>query len=452
MFETLTQRLSRTAQQLRGEGRLTEDNIEDTLRDVRMALLEADVALPVVREFVDKIRERALGQDVLTSVKPGQALVRIVNDELVRIMGEPGEALNLKVKPPAVVLVAGLQGAGKTTTVGKLARWLREREKKKVMVVSCDVHRPAAIEQLETVAEQAGVLFCRSSPDEKAEDIVQRGIEEARRQFADVLLIDSAGRLHVDTDMMAEVRRVHAVADPVETLFVMDAMTGQDAVNSARAFDEALPLTGVILTKVDGDARGGAALSVRQITGKPIRFLGTGEALDAFEAFHPDRIASRILGMGDVVTLVEEAEQKVDKVKAEKLAHKLRRGQGFDLEDFRDQLRQMQGMGGLAGLMDKLPEMGGKLPARANVEEKQVTHMIAMIDSMTTGERRRPAIIKGSRKKRITAGSGTDVPTLNRLLKQFTQMQKMLKKMGGKGRMAKMLKGMGGDLPPGFPR
>jgi len=452
MFETLTDRLSRTAQQLRGEGRLTEDNVKDTLREVRMALLEADVALPVVREFVDKVRERAMGQDVLTSVKPGQALVRIVNDELVQIMGEPGEALDIKVKPPAVVLVAGLQGAGKTTTVGKLATWLREREKKKIMVVSCDVHRPAAIEQLQTVAEQAGVLFCPSSTDEKAEDIVARAIDEARKQFADVLLIDSAGRLHVDEDMMAEVQRVHATAEPTETLFVVDAMTGQDAVNSARAFDEALPLTGVILTKVDGDARGGAALSVRKVTGKPIRFLGTGETLDAFEVFHPDRIASRILGMGDVVTLVEDAERKVDKGKAEKLAHKLRKGKGFDLEDFRDQLKQMQSMGGLAGLADKLPGMGGKLPAKANVDEKQVTHMIALIDSMTAGERRRPAIIKGSRKKRITAGSGTDVPTLNRLLKQFTQMQKMLKKMGGKGKMARMMRGMDGDLPPGFPR
>jgi signal recognition particle subunit SRP54 len=455
MFENLTERLSRTVQQLRGKGRLTEDGIRETLREVRIALLEADVALPVVQTFVSEVREKALGQEVLQSLTPGQALVKLVHDELVEIMGTQNEALDLRAQPPVCVLMAGLQGSGKTTTTAKLARLLIEREKKRVMVVSCDVYRPAAIKQLETLAGQVGAVFQPSTVEQKPADIARAAVAEARRQMCDVLLVDTAGRLHVDDAMMAEIKDVHAAVGPHETLFVVDAMTGQDAANTAAAFNDALPLTGIILTKTDGDARGGAALSVRHITGKPIKFLGAGEKTDALEPFHPERVASRILGMGDVLSLVEEVHRKVDQQEAEKLVKKIRKGRGFDLEDFRSQLEQMQSMGGLGGLVDKLPGMG-QLPdhVKSQVDDRQTRQMIAIINSMTPKERRFPDIIRGSRKKRIALGSGTQIQAVNRLLKQHTQMQKMMKKMG-KGGMAKMMRKMGklqGQLPPGgFP-
>jgi signal recognition particle subunit SRP54 len=426
MFDSLSERLTRTIKKLRGQGRLTEDNIKDTLREVRMALLEADVALPVVREFIDRVRSRAVGREVLDSLTPGQALVKVVRDELVSVMGEACDELNLNVQPPAVILMAGLQGAGKTTTVAKLARWLREK-KKSVLVVSCDVYRPAAIAQLETLAGQVDADFYPSKPSDDPVDIAKGAIDQGRRQFKDVLIVDTAGRLHVDQQMMDEIQRLHAAIDPVETLFVVDSMTGQDAANAARAFSEALPLTGVILTKTDGDARGGAALSIRHITGKPIKFLGSGEKPAALEPFHPDRVASRILGMGDVLSLVEEAERKVDKDKALELASKLKKGKGFDLADFRDQLQQMTAMG-----------------------DKDIGRLVAIINSLTPKERRFPDIIKGSRKRRIAAGSGTQVQDVNRLLKQFAQMQKMMKKMS-KGGMGKMMRMMKGRMPPGMP-
>lgn len=460
MFENLTERLSGTLAGITGRAKLTEDNIKDTLREVRMALLEADVALPVVKTFVDQVRDRAVGQEVSRSLSPGQVFVKIIKTELEAVMGQ-AEGLNLAVAPPAVILMAGLQGAGKTTSVAKLGKTLREREKKKVMVVSADVYRPAAIKQLETLAAEVGVTFFPSDLSQKPVAIVEAALREAKTQFMDVLIIDTAGRLHIDADMMDEIKAVHAAAKPAETLFVVDAMTGQDAANTAQAFNEALPLTGVILTKVDGDARGGAALSVRHITGKPIKFLGVGEKVDALEPFHPDRIASRILGMGDVLSLIEQAESKLDKDKAEKLAKKLKKGKGFDLEDFRDQLQQMRGMGGLGSLMDKLPMMGKINPAQmetAQVQaEKQFKQMEAIINSMTPGERRRPEIISGSRKRRIAAGSGTQIQDIGRVIKQHKQMQKMMKKVSGKGGMAKLMRGMGGMgggggggmLPPG---
>ncbi len=452
MFEGLTERLTRSLQNLRGQGRITEDNVKDTLREVRMALLEADVALPVVREFVARVKERAVGQEVLKSLTPGQVFVKIVNDELVHIMGDANEGLNLNAQPPAVVLMAGLQGAGKTTTVAKLARHLREREKKKVLVASADVHRPAAIDQLQTLAAEVGVDFFPSRPDQDPVEIGRAAVEHARRHFHDVLLLDTAGRLHVDEAMMAEIRRLHEAVQPVETLFVVDAMTGQDAANTARAFDEALPLTGVILTKVDGDARGGAALSIRHITGKPIKFLGVGEKTDALQPFHPERIASRILGMGDVLSLVEEAQQKIDQQEAQKIASKLKKGKGFDLEDFLGQIQQMKKLGGMASLMDKLPGMH-QLPdsVREQVNDKQVARLEAIILSMTPEERRRPEIIKGSRKRRIANGSGTQIQDVNRLLKQFSQMQKMMKQMNRKGGLAKMMRKFGGGRMPGLP-
>ncbi len=451
MFESLTSRLGQTLRNLRGSARLTEENIKDTLREVRMALLEADVALPVVREFIDHVKSRAVGKDVLESLTPGQALIKIVNDELVKLMGESNEELNLSTTPPAVVLMAGLQGAGKTTSVGKLARWLKEKKNKSVMVVSADVYRPAAIEQLKTLATEVGVEFFPSSGGEKPVAIARAALDAARKKHIDVLLLDTAGRLHIDEEMMAEIQQLHSAVEPIETLFVVDSMTGQDAANTAKAFGDALPLTGVILTKTDGDARGGAALSVRQITGKPIKFLGVGEKSTALEPFHPDRLASRILDMGDVLSLVEEVQQKVDHKKAEQLASKLRKGKGFDLEDFRDQLRQMQSLGGVGALMDKLPGMGN-IPdaAKAQVNDKEFLRLEAIINSMTPGERQRPDIIRGSRKRRIATGSGTQVQDVNRLLKQFTQMQKMMKKMKGGG-MAKMLRGLKGGMPPGMP-
>ncbi|RKF18626.1 signal recognition particle protein [Alginatibacterium sediminis] len=451
MFENLSDRLSHTLKNISGRGRLTEDNIKDTMREVRMALLEADVALPVVREFVKKVKERGLGQDVNKSLSPGQAFVKIVQSELVSAMGEANEELDLASQPPAVVMMAGLQGAGKTTSVAKLARFLKERHKKKVMVVSADVYRPAAIKQLETLATEVGVDFFPSSVDQQPIAIVEAAVEQARTQFADVLLVDTAGRLHVDSDMMDEIKALHQAVNPIETLFVVDAMTGQDAANTAQAFNEALPLTGVILTKADGDARGGAALSIRHITGKPIKFMGVGEKTDALEPFHPDRIASRILGMGDVLSLIEEVERKVDKKQAQKLATKVQKGQGFDLEDFREQLVQMRNMGGMMGMMDKLPGMG-QIPdaMKDQVGDKMTIQMEAMISSMTKGERARPEIIKGSRKRRIAAGSGTQIQDVNRLLKQFTQMQKMMKKMKGKGGMRKMMGKMQGMMPGGM--
>lgn len=455
MFDKLTDRLSQTLQNLRGKGRLTEESIRDAMREVRIALLEADVALPVVQSFIASIRERALGQEVLKSLTPGQALVKIVHDELIHLMGDENISLDLNAPAPVVVLMAGLQGSGKTTTTAKLARFLIENQKKKVMVVSCDVYRPAAIDQLETLAQQVGAVFSRSSSDQDPVKIAQAALELARRQFMDVLLVDTAGRLHIDTQMMAEISAIHGAVNPHETLFVVDSMTGQDAATTAKAFGEALDLTGVILTKTDGDARGGAALSVRHVTGKPIKFMGSGEKTDALQAFHPERMASRILGMGDVLSLVEEVQRTVDREQAEKLARKLKQGRGFSLADFRGQLEQMQSMGGVGSLIDKLPGMGNIPESMKNkVNDRHTSHMIAIINSMTPQERRQPDVIRGSRKKRIADGSGTDIQTVNRMLKQFNQMQKMMKKFG-KGGMGNMMRKMGqlkGQLPPGFPR
>ncbi len=451
MFDNLTQRLSQTMQKLRGKGRLTEDGVKETLREVRIALLEADVALPVVSSFIAQVKERALGQEVLSSLKPGEALVKIVHDELVLVMGEENAALDLKASPPVVVLLAGLQGSGKTTTTAKLAKHLKEQHKKKVMVVSCDVYRPAAIEQLQTLAGQVDVLFHPSSATDNPVDIAKIAAEAARKQFVDVLLVDTAGRLHVDAEMMDEIQQIHRQVKPHETLFVVDSMTGQDAATTAQAFNEALALTGVILTKTDGDARGGAALSVRQVTGKPIKFVGTGEKIDELQPFHPERVASRILGMGDVLSLVEDVQRHVDQEKAEKLARKIKRGKGFNLEDFRSQLEQMQNMGGMSNLVDKLPGMG-ELPdhVKNRVNDKSTTHMIAIINSMTPQERRFPDVIRGSRKKRIALGSGTKIQDLNKMMKQFSQMQRMMKKFG-KGGMKGMMKkmaGLAGQQPP----
>ncbi len=453
MFDNLTERLGGVLDRLRGQGRLTEDNIKETMREVRMALLEADVALPVVKDFVEQVREKALGEEVMRSLTPGQVLIKLVNDELVRVMGAANESLNLAAQPPAVILMAGLQGSGKTTSVAKLARWLRETQKKSVMVASCDVYRPAAIDQLKTLASEVGAEFFPSSGEQDPQDIARNALEQARKKFQDVLIIDTAGRLHVDEEMMGEIKALHATINPIETLFIVDSMTGQDAANTAKAFDQALPLTGVILTKTDGDARGGAALSIRQITGKPIKFLGVGEKTTALEPFYPDRVASRILGMGDVLSLVEEVSAKVDHKKAEKLAKKLQTGKGFDLDDFKEQMEQMSQMGGLGALMDKLPGMG-KIPdhVKSQVNDKEVVKLIAIIQSMTTQEKRFPALIKGSRKRRIASGSGTQVQDINKMLKQFTQMQKMMKKMKGGG-MAKMMRGFKGNMggPGGFP-
>ncbi len=456
MFENLTDRLSQTLRNVTGRAKLTEDNIKDTLREVRMALLEADVALPVVKDFVNKVKERAVGTEVSKSLTPGQVFVKIVRAELEALMGAANEDLALNAAPPAVILMAGLQGAGKTTTVGKLARFLKERKKKSVLVVSADVYRPAAIKQLETLAGEVGVTFFPSDLSQKPVDIARAAIAEAKLKFIDVVIVDTAGRLHIDAEMMAEIQQVHAAINPVETLFVVDAMTGQDAANTAKAFNDALPLTGVVLTKVDGDARGGAALSVRAITGKPIKFLGMGEKSEALDPFHPDRVASRILGMGDVLSLIEQAEQTMDREKAEKLTKKLKKGKGFDLEDFRDQLQQMKNMGGLGSLMDKLPMLGGmnlgQMGNAQGVAEKQFQQMEAIINSMTPAERRDPELISGSRKRRIALGSGTQVQDVGRLIKQHKQMQKMMKKVTAKGGMARMMRGMSGLLPGGMPK
>ena len=450
MFESLTQRLSGTIDRLRGRGRLTEENIREATREVRIALLEADVALPVVQALIERIKVRAVGQEVLKSLTPGQALIKVVRDELTAVMGAQASELNLNVPAPAVILMAGLQGAGKTTTVGKLARLLKEKRKKKVMVVSADVYRPAAIEQLRTLAGQTGVLFFPSEAGQKPEDIVRAAIADAKKSFADVLIVDTAGRLAIDEAMMAEIKALHAAVNPVETLFVVDSMTGQDAANTAKAFGEALPLTGVVLTKTDGDARGGAALSVRYITGRPIKFIGTSEKTDGLDLFHPERVASRILDMGDVLSLVEQVEQQVDKDKAQKLAEKVAKGKKFDLNDMRDQLEQMQSMGGIGSLMEKLPGMG-QVPEHLKQQVQQsreVPRMIAIIGSMTKKERRNPALLNGSRRARIAAGSGTHPSDVNKLMKQYQQMEKMMGKMarGGMKGMMRGLQGMMGGM------
>ncbi len=446
MFETLTQRLSGTVERLRGRGRLTESNISEAVREVRIALLEADVALPVVQALVQRIKVRAVGQEVMRSLSPGQVLVKVVRDELAAVMGAQATDLNLNVPAPAVILMAGLQGAGKTTTVAKLAKHLKDKRKKKVMVVSADVYRPAAIEQLQTLAGQVGASFFPSETSQQPEAIVKAAIDEARKTFVDVLIVDTAGRTSIDDAMMAEIKALHAAVNPVETLFVVDSMTGQDAAVTAKHFGEALPLTGVVLTKTDGDARGGAALSVRYVTGKPIKFVGVGEKPDGLDVFHPDRAAGRILDMGDVLSLVEQVESQVDKDKAQKLAEKVAKGKKFDLNDMRDQLEQMQNMGGLSGLMDKLPGMG-QLPesVKQQVTGKEMPRMIAIINSMTKKERRNPDLLNGSRRARIARGSGLTPADVNKVLKQYQQMEKMMGKLG-RGGMKGMMRGLSGMM------
>jgi len=449
IFDSLSDRLSASLKKITGKATLSEANIADTLREVRTALLEADVALPVVKYFVEQVKERAVGKEVIASLNPGQQFLKIVQGELEAMMGGENAALDLAAQPPAVVLMAGLQGAGKTTSAAKLARYLAEREKKKVMLVSVDIYRPAAIDQLERLSVEVGATFFPSTAEQQPTAIVEAALAEARTQFIDVVIVDTAGRLHVDGEMMAEIKAVHTVTKPIETLFVIDAMIGQDAVNTASAFNQALPLTGVVLTKVDGDTRGGAALSVRHVTGKPVKFLGVGEKVDALEPFHPERIASRILGMGDVLSLIEDVERKVDKAKAEKLAKKVVKGKSFDLEDLRDQLQQMQNMGGMAGMLDKMPGMSGMSQALEQSNAgAQFGKMEVIISSMTPAERRNPDLLNGSRKRRITLGSGTTIQDLNRLLKQHKQMAKTMKKMKGKG-MQQMMRGMGGMMGQG---
>ncbi|ABA50519.1 signal recognition particle subunit FFH/SRP54 (srp54) [Burkholderia pseudomallei] len=452
MLDNLTQRMARVVKTLRGEARLTEANTQEMLREVRLALLEADVALPVVRDFIAKVKEKALGEDVIGSLSPGQALVGVVQKELTAVIGGDYEGkaaeLNLAVAPPAIILMAGLQGAGKTTTVGKLAKLLREKYKKKVLTVSCDVYRPAAIAQLKTVSEQVGADFFPSTPDQKPVDIANAAVDWAKRHYHDVLLVDTAGRLGIDEAMMQEIAALHTALKPVETLFVVDAMLGQDAVNTAKAFNDALPLTGVVLTKLDGDSRGGAALSVRHVTGKPIKFVGVAEKLDGLEIFHPDRMANRILGMGDILALVEEAQRGVDIQAAEKLANKVKKGGDFDLNDFRAQISQMKNMGGLSSLMDKLPAQFQQAAAGADMSqaEKQIRRMEGIINSMTPAERAKPEIIKATRKRRIAAGAGVPVQEVNRMLNQYDQMRTMMKKLKG-GNLQKMMRGIKGMMP-----
>jgi len=446
MFDNLTDRLGKTLKNLRGQGRLTEENIQETMGEVRMALLEADVALPVVSAFIEKVKERALGQEVQASLSPGQSLIKVVQAELVSVMGEANEELDLKANPPAIILMAGLQGAGKTTTVAKLGRWLKENKKKSVGVVSADIYRPAAIKQLETLANDLSLTFFDTDVTKTAAEIALTAIEAAKKQFLDVVIVDTAGRLHIDEEMMAEIKALHAAINPVETLFVVDSMTGQDAATTAKAFNDALPLTGVILTKTDGDARGGAALSIRHVTGKPIKFVGVGEKTDALEPFYPDRMASRILGMGDMLSLIEDIEQKVDKDKAEKLAKKLQKGKSFDLSDFVEQLEQMESMGGLGAMMDKLPGINDvPQEMRDKVNDKELSRQIAVIRSMTNQEKRYPDLIKGNRKKRIAAGCGQELQDVNRVLKQFKMMQKMMKRFK-KGNMTNMMRGIKGNM------
>lgn len=450
MFDNLSGRFSRIAKQLKGHARLTEANIASTLREVRMALLEADVAVPVVMEFIERIREQALGQEVVGSLTPGQAALRIVRDELVRLMGDEQASLNFNVAPPAVILLAGLQGVGKTTTVAKLGKWCREKHGKSVLVCSCDVYRPAALAQLQTLAEQNQLEYYPAAVERQPVDIALGALRQARARFTDVLIVDSAGRSQLDVAMMAEISRIHAALAPSDTLFLVDSMMGQEAVNVARAFATELALSGIILTKVDGDARGGAALSVRQVTGQPILFMGVGERSNELSAFHPDRLAARILGMGDMLGLLEEVEQQADPGQAAALAGKIRRGKGFNLEDLRDQLRQLQGLGGLSSLLDKLPGIPKSALASSAVQTQELVRNEAIINSMTPAERRRPALLNGSRKRRIAAGSGTRLQDVNRLLKQFDRMQKMMKKLGGKGNMENLARSLGGKLPPGF--
>ncbi|MDD2863630.1 MAG: signal recognition particle protein [Methylococcales bacterium] len=443
MFDNLTQRLSGTLKKLKGEARFTESNIKDTLREVRMALLEADVALPVVTEFLENLQAGALGKEVQASLSPGQAMIKLVHAELINTMGEKNETLNLNAQPPAVILMAGLQGAGKTTTVAKLGRWLQENNKKKVGVVSADVYRPAAIKQLEMLAGEVDLVFFESDISQKPIDIATNAIEAAKRKFLDVIIVDTAGRLHIDDEMMGEIKALHAAIKPIETLFVVDSMTGQDAANTAKAFNDALPLTGVILTKADGDARGGAALSIRHITGKPIKFIGMGEKTSALEPFHPDRMASRILDMGDMLGLIEQIEQKIDKDKAQKLAEKIKKGKGFNLEDFREQLVEMQRMGGIGSMMEKLPGMSAvPSEAKEQLNDKLLARQIGIINSMTMKERKYPDLIKGTRKKRIADGCGQELSDVNRMLKQFMMMEKMMKKMKAGGNMASMVRGV----------
>ena len=450
MLDSLTSRLAGVVKTLRGQSRLSESNIQDALREVRIALLEADVALPVVKEFIARIREKAVGEAVIGSLTPGQALVGVVHRELTELMGARNDALNLATVPPAVVLMAGLQGAGKTTSAGKLAKLLRD-QKKKVLVVSCDVYRPAAIEQLATLAHQAGIDVFASTPDQAPEDIALAALDYARKHYHDVLIVDTAGRLAIDEAMMEEIRRLHAALKPVETLFVVDAMQGQDAVNVAKVFAESLPLTGVILTKLDGDSRGGAALSVRQVTGRPIKFVGVSEKLSGLEPFHPERLSARILGMGDVLALVEEAHRTVDSNEAEKLALKLKSGKGFNLDDFRSQMLQMRKMGGFGALIDKLPAQLAQAAKGSGPDERVIGRTVGMIDSMTPHERSRPELIKASRKRRIASGAGVTVQEVNRMLSQFEQMQKMMKMMGRGGLQKMMQAAKGGFSGGGFP-
>jgi signal recognition particle subunit SRP54 len=446
MLDTLTTRLAKIVKTIRGEARLSEANIQDALREVRVALLEADVALPVVKHFIDAVRAKALGEEVVGSLTPGQALVGVVHRELTKLMGERSAGLDLSTQPPAVILMAGLQGSGKTTTAGKLSLFLKA-EKKRVGVVSADVYRPAAIEQLKTVAGQAGSDFIESKTGEKPIDIARRALDYARTHYLDVLIVDTAGRLAIDEEMMREIAELHGFLKPVETLFVVDAMQGQDAVNVAKAFSERLPLTGVILTKLDGDARGGAALSVRHVTGKPVKFAGVGEKLTGLEAFHPERMAARILGMGDILSLVEEAHAKIDLEEAKRVADKVKKGKGFDLEDFKQQIAQMNKMGGIASMMDKLPaQLAGKIDPAKLQDDKQFKRIEGIINSMTPQERRKPELIKASRKRRIATGAGVPVQEVNRLLNQFEQMQKMMKMMKG-GNLQRMMRGMKGMLP-----
>jgi signal recognition particle subunit SRP54 len=442
MFDNLTERLNSTLKKLKGQSRLTESNIKDTLQEVRVALLEADVALPVVTNFLENLKISALGQEVQNSLTPGQSMIKLVQAELIKVMGDKNESLNLNAQPPAIILMAGLQGAGKTTTVAKLGRWLQENNKKKVGVVSADVYRPAAIKQLEMLAQEVDLVFFDSDITQKPIDIALNAIDAAKRKFLDVIIVDTAGRLHIDDEMMSEIKALHAAIKPIETLFVVDSMTGQDAANTAKVFNDALPLTGIILTKADGDARGGAALSIRQITGKPIKFIGMGEKTNALEPFHPDRMASRILDMGDMLSLIEQIEQSVDKEKAEKLVQKIKKGKGFDLEDFREQLIEMQNMGGIGSLMDKMPGMNA-MPSevKEKMNEKLLARQIGVINSMTMKERQFPDLIKGNRKKRIADGCGQELSDVNRMLKQFIMMQKMMKKLKS-GNMTNMVRGM----------
>ena len=461
MFNNLSERLNKVIKNLTGQGRLTEANIEDTLREIRVALLEADVELAVAKAFIEDIRIKALGTDVMQSLTPGQVLIKLVHDELTKLMGDANEELNLRTTPPAVILMAGLQGSGKTTTAAKLARWLIETQKKTVLVTSADIYRPAAIDQLQTLAQTVGAEFFPSTIDQDPVAIALAAIQAAKNKVIDVVIIDTAGRLDIDEEMMAEIKRLHAAINPIETLFVVDSMTGQIAAKTAKAFNEAVPLTGVVLTKADGDARGGAALSIRQVTGKPIKFIGMGEKIDALEPFHPERIASRILDMGDIVSLVEQVHDKIDRDKAEKLANKLKKGKSFDLTDFLGQLEQIENMGGMMGIMSKLPGMN-QLPAnvKSQMDDKKLVRIKAIINSMTRKERRFPDNIKNSQKRRIASGSGTTVQDINQLLKQFTMMQKMMKKMSKGGGMLKMMRALqgkmpfgsgGGGMPPGMP-